>query len=75
MSKFCALQDTSQTSHWHVPANTIIQVGRLLKPREDEIAQVSLEPCQYTTNLMPVVRHTTKNLMPVQYTINLMPVR
>ena len=35
-----ALQDTSQTSQWHVPANTIIQVGRLLKPGEDEIAQV-----------------------------------
>lgn len=41
-----ALQDTSQTSQWHVPANTIIQVGRLLKPGEDEIAQVvtSLQP-------------------------------
>lgn len=32
-------QDTSQTSQWHVSATTITQVGRLLKPGEDEVAQ------------------------------------
>ncbi|KAL3147840.1 hypothetical protein ABBQ32_002563 [Trebouxia sp. C0010 RCD-2024] len=32
-------QDASQTSQWQVPANTIVQVGRLLKPGEDETAQ------------------------------------
>ena len=48
------LQDTSQTSQWHVPANTIVQVGRLLKPGEDEIAQVSQEICQYRTIVMLV---------------------
>ena len=34
------MQDASQTSQWQVPANTITLVGRMLKPGEDEIAQV-----------------------------------
>lgn len=35
------LQDSSQTSQWHVPATTVTLVGRMLKPGEDEVAQVS----------------------------------
>ena len=38
------LQDASQISQWQVPTNTIVQVGRLLKPGEDEIAQVGPQP-------------------------------
>ena len=37
----CVLQDSSQTSQWHVPATTVTLVGRMLKPGEDEVAQVS----------------------------------
>lgn len=34
------MQDASQMSQWQVPTNTITLVGRMLKPGEDEIAQV-----------------------------------
>ena len=35
------LQDPNVSSAWHVPSAILAQVQRLLKPGEDEIAQVS----------------------------------
>lgn len=45
------MQDGSNQRVWHVPDNVFVYIIRLLRPNEDDIAQVNLTPCKWLRQL------------------------